>query len=122
MLNEEFSNYDEVFLKRAFWKRDLDLLYDSSEGRYVVSARDHKTLREDEGDEEVARNDDETHRMEMDRVLEELGPERFQGLVVQLIVFAGTEVKWEKRVQSTAATTGLSLNLLLYICCKWLPF
>ena len=32
LLNQELSQYDEVFLKRTFRQRDLDITYDSSEG------------------------------------------------------------------------------------------
>ena len=45
VLNEEFSAYDDVYIKRAFWKRGLDVEYDSGEGRYVVSPRDHTSLK-----------------------------------------------------------------------------
>ena len=61
VLNDEFSKYDEVFLRRAFWKRGLDLIYDSAEGRYVVSV--------------MAAGSSEL--LELD------------GCVVQLVVFAG---------------------------------
>ena len=37
VINEEFSKYDELFLKNAFKKRGMDLAYDSAEGQYVVS-------------------------------------------------------------------------------------
>ena len=37
LLNEEVAKFDEVFVKRAFWKRGLDVVYDSAEGRYIVS-------------------------------------------------------------------------------------
>lgn len=33
VLNEEISQYDEVFMKRLFWKQGLDIFYDSAEGR-----------------------------------------------------------------------------------------
>lgn len=35
-LNEEVSKHDELFLKRAFDKKGLDLSYDSSEGQYLI--------------------------------------------------------------------------------------
>lgn len=36
VLNAELLQYDEVFLIRSFRKADLELTYDSSEGRYIV--------------------------------------------------------------------------------------
>ena len=36
LLNEEVAKFDEVFVKRAFWKRGLDVVYDSAEGRCVL--------------------------------------------------------------------------------------
>jgi len=84
VLNEEFSAYDELFLKRAFWKRDLDLLYDSAEGRYVISAKDHTSLKDEDAEENES---DSAHRDELNKALEEL-PGHLDGLVVQLIVFA----------------------------------
>ena len=35
-LNEEISKYDELYLKRAFAKKGLDISYDSTEGQYVI--------------------------------------------------------------------------------------
>lgn len=36
VLNEEFEKHDELFIKRAFKKVGLDVVYDSAEGLYVV--------------------------------------------------------------------------------------
>ena len=56
LLNEEVSKFDEVFVKRAFWKRGLDVVYDSAEGRYIVSVdrrNERKGGSDDDDDEEA---------------------------------------------------------------------
>ena len=45
VLNEELVAYDELFLKRAFWKKNLEIHYDSAEGSYIIKPTDHKTLK-----------------------------------------------------------------------------
>lgn len=39
VLNEEISQHDEVFLKRAFWRRDLNIEYDSANGVYAIKRK-----------------------------------------------------------------------------------
>lgn len=57
LLNEEVAKFDEVFVKRAFWKRGLDVVYDSAEGRYIVSVdrrNERKAANDDDDDDEGA--------------------------------------------------------------------
>ncbi len=123
VLNEEVSRYDEVFIKRAFWKRGLDVVYDSAEGRYIVTVdRRHAEKDEASGDDansdgdrfvavkpHVKKTDDHDEEDES-KVEKHHFHRKFEG-VLQLVVFADDK-SIEKGGESMYHRVGWKRRLL----------
>jgi hypothetical protein len=122
VLNEEVSNYDEVFMKRAFWKKGLDVVYDSAEGRYVVSVDRRNIDSAKDGDDDDADEvkvdvvkpakdlEKEQEEQEIDSQAAAQIDKNFAG-VVQLVVFA-VDKKIEKNGESMYHRVGWKRRLL----------